>query len=151
MQTVRRFSLEQHEGDYQKWPWRTRLFVDGRPSPTKLAGYTLVVQVEVDGRYLLVLDYDCSFEEAYEVYLLDAEYRVLSRRSVPSLGLMLLGVFVGAPSISARNLWWRHEVIDARTIRVMGDRPPHLLVGVRDARPFGIGSLLTVAYEERPG
>ena len=63
MQKVSLFSLELHQGPYEKWPLRTRLFVDGNQSETKVPGYVLLHQFQTDFGYLLITDCDCPFEE----------------------------------------------------------------------------------------
>ena len=73
MQEVSLFSLERHEGPYEKWPLRTRLLVNGEPSRTRLPGYTLLRQFATDYGFLLVTDYDCPFEETTNFILLDSE------------------------------------------------------------------------------
>ena len=150
MKTIDRFSLERHAGEYHRWPRRTRLFLDGRPTSTKLAGYHLMAQLQVDDRFLLVLDHACPFEEAYDVYLLSPDLRVLSHASDPSMALVVFAVAAGAITISAGNLYGHPEVIDDRTVRLRGDGPPHLRITVRDSRPFGVGSLLRVRHETEP-
>lgn len=148
MRATNRFSLEQHAGPHERWPPRTRLFCDGEPTRLKLSGYHLFRQLEVaHGRFLLVLDYDCPFEEMFEIYLLSADHRVLSRASDPPKALVFLGVAMGALEVSARNLYFDHEVVDDRTVRLVADRPPSLRITVRDRRPLGIGSLLEVRHE----
>lgn len=147
MKTTNRLSLERHAGPYDRWPPRTRLFCDGEPTRLKLSGYHLFRQFEVGDRFLLVLDYDCPFEEMFEVYLVSADHRVRSRTSDPPKLLAFLGVAMGALEVSARNLYVDHEIADDRTVRLVADRPPSLRISVRDRRPLGIGSLLDVRHE----
>src|SRR5205823_12073097 len=44
MNSIRRFALEQHEGSYENWPLRSRLFFDGEPTRIYLPGYVLLHQ-----------------------------------------------------------------------------------------------------------
>lgn len=79
MQKVSLFSLELHQGPYEKWPLRTRLFVDGNQSETKVPGYVLLHQFQTDFGYLLITDCDCPFEETTNFILLDKKtLKVLS-------------------------------------------------------------------------
>lgn len=71
MKEVDCFSLEQHQGPYEKWPLRTRLFVNGEASNVKVPGYVLLHQLQTDFGYLLVTDCDCPFEETTNFILLD--------------------------------------------------------------------------------
>lgn len=81
MESIRLFSLERHEGPYEKWPRRTRLFVNGEPSRTTVPGYTLLHQFLTDYGFLLLTDYDCPFEEATNIVLLDqASLRIISHQ-----------------------------------------------------------------------
>ena len=80
MQHTDRFSLEQHPGPYEKWPLRSRLLADGRPTETRVRGYVLLHQFQVDEGWLLVTDHGCPFEEATVFTLLDRDLRVLSAR-----------------------------------------------------------------------
>lgn len=77
---ISRFSLEEHAGPYEKWPLRSRLLLDGRPTGTSLAGCSLLHQFETAEGYFLVHDWDCPFEEMTHFTLLDRELRILSSR-----------------------------------------------------------------------
>jgi hypothetical protein len=46
MNSISRLALEQHEGPYEKWPLRSRLFLDGKPTGLSLPGYDLLHQFE---------------------------------------------------------------------------------------------------------
>ena len=80
MVPVKRFALEQHEGPYEKWPLRSRLFVDGRLSGVSLPGYVLLHQFDTPCGYILVTDCDCPFEEFTYFTLLSHDLRLLSCR-----------------------------------------------------------------------
>lgn len=77
-----RFSLERHAGPYERWPSHSRLFVDGRATATRVAGYTLLHQYQLDDGYLLVTDHDCPFEEVTALTLLDEGFRVVAERKL---------------------------------------------------------------------
>src|SRR5262249_4882500 len=80
MNAITRFTLEQHDGPYETWPLRSRLFLDGEPTGLLLPGYTLLHQFETPEGYLLVTDYDCPFEEITNFILVSKRLRVLSCR-----------------------------------------------------------------------
>lgn len=146
MKAITRFTLETHAGPYERWPLRSRLLCDGQPTDLRLLGYSLSWQFELENRILLITDYDCPFEEAYEIYLLSNELRVLSRASDPPR-LALLGIMAGALSVSSRNLYCRAEIIDGATVRLLGcSAPPHLQITVRHKRSLGFGSLLHLQF-----
>ena len=78
MQTTTCFSLERHAGPYETWPLRTRLWVDGTPSPLRIPGYALLHQFATPNGHLLVTDCECPFEEATSFVLLDKKSQLLS-------------------------------------------------------------------------
>lgn len=82
MKPITRFSLEKHDGPYEKWPLRSRLFLDGQPTRLSLPGYTLLHQFETPDGYLLVTDYDCPFEEITNFALISRRLRLQSCRWV---------------------------------------------------------------------
>jgi hypothetical protein len=148
MNPIQRFSLQAHSGPYNKWPQKTRLFFDGKATSRLVPGYQLGWQFEVAGDYLLVLDYDCPFEEQYEVLLLSPDLRIKSRASDPSAFVSVAASLMGALEVSSANLYCGYEVIDARSVRLLGcSEPPHLLIRVLEQRPWGIGALLELRVE----
>jgi hypothetical protein len=82
MKPVSCFSLENHSGQYETWPLRTRLLRDGMPTSTLLPGYSLLYQFEIADGYLFVTDWDCPFEESTNFILVNKAFRVLSSRSI---------------------------------------------------------------------
>lgn len=138
MTPITRFSLEAHAGPYAGWPRRSRLLDAGRSTSTWLPGYQLGFQFALDdGGFLLVSDWDCPFEEVYEVLLLSPSLRLITRASEPSrLGLWLAGAFsvVGA---GARNLYCSAEVLGPTTLRLRGcAKAPHCRIEVGAAQLF---------------
>lgn len=97
MQTIDIFSLKDHAGEYQNWPLRTQLLINGSPSPCYVPGYRLLHQFQTPAHeYLLINDWDCPFEEATEIILLDSQLRVLTVRTfgVPYGSFLLDDVLV---------------------------------------------------------
>ena len=80
--TTTRFALEKHDGPYERWPRRSRLFLDGEPTKIFLPGYELRHQFETPDGFLLVTDYDCPFEEITNFALIDRRLRLQSCRWV---------------------------------------------------------------------
>ena len=76
------FSLETHDGPYEKWPTKSRLIVDGVMTEQRLPGYSLLRQFALEDAYLLVTDYDCPFEECTNFILLDAAFKKRVSRSL---------------------------------------------------------------------
>jgi len=134
---VREFTLEEHDGPYERWPLRTRVLRGGRPTGAEVPGHSLLHQFELAGpRYLLVVDWDCPFEEETSVVLLDPALRVLSVKRF------------GAPwgSFLLRDA----TVVDERTLDLDFGPQDVQRVTVRERRPWWIGPLLR-AERLRPG
>jgi len=74
------FSLEKHQGPYENWPLKSRLYRDGAATGTKLPGYLIEAQYRMDERFLIVTSYDCPFEEANNFILLSSELKTLSKK-----------------------------------------------------------------------
>ena len=85
MTPIDRFSLERHAGEYASWPLRTRLLLDGAPTPVTLPGYTILHQFEIAPGFLIVTDCDCPYEEATTFALLSPDLRLLSVRTFSSM------------------------------------------------------------------
>jgi hypothetical protein len=80
MKPIDRFTLQKHDGPYEKWPQRSHLFLDGNPTDICLPGYTLLHQFETPSGYILVTDYDCPYEEITNFALVSKQLRVQSCR-----------------------------------------------------------------------
>jgi hypothetical protein len=73
------FSLPKHEGPYKSWPLTTELWLDGRPTGTRIPGYVIEAQYRCGDRYLIATSWDCPFEEMQTFVLLSPELRVSDR------------------------------------------------------------------------
>jgi len=80
MKPINRFTLEKHDGPYEKWPLRSRLSLDGKLTDISLPGYTLLHQFETSNGYILVTDYDCPYEEITNFALISKQLRLQSCR-----------------------------------------------------------------------
>jgi hypothetical protein len=80
MKPINRFALEKHDGPYEKWPLRSRLFLDGKPTDLSLPGYALLHQFETSDGCILVTDHDCPYEEITNFVLISRHLRLLSCR-----------------------------------------------------------------------
>ena len=81
MKPVQRFQTAPHEGPYEDWGGHSQLVIDGALTSHQVPGYNLLHQFEVGDGYLLVLDYDCPFEEVTVVARLDRAFRVIAKES----------------------------------------------------------------------
>lgn len=123
MQPITDYRLAQPPGESAPRPLRTPLlYSDGRETGCKVPGFVLLHQFRVGVETLLITDWDCPYEEATEVMLLDATHRQVARRS---FGAMY-------SSWALRQV----EVVDARRLRLDFYGGPSLRVAVRDAAPW---------------
>jgi hypothetical protein len=79
MEPITAFSVARHEGPYETWPLRTTLFFDGRETGTDIPGYVIEAQYKGRDYYLIVMSWDCLFEEANDFMLLDRDFKELAR------------------------------------------------------------------------
>lgn len=80
MNSIMRFSLETHEGPYEKWPLRSRLYWASEPTGISLPGSSLLYQFETAYGFILVTDYDCPFEETTNFALVSPRMQLVSCR-----------------------------------------------------------------------
>tara|TARA_Y100000031_G_C8138403_1_gene346401 strand:+ start:523 stop:930 length:408 start_codon:yes stop_codon:yes gene_type:complete len=98
MKVINKLSLEKHDGEYTDWPLKSTLLVDGKPTKTKLPGYKMLCSIQLkDDRILVVIDYDCPFEEQATAVLLNSDYKILTKKLFPS------GVLIDGSSIIAKS------------------------------------------------
>ncbi|MEM1029507.1 MAG: hypothetical protein AAF928_01630 [Myxococcota bacterium] len=136
------FALGQHAGPYPTWPLRTPLLKGGVPTGKNVRGYHLTFQFRLArDEYLLILDWDCPFEEYYEVYLLSETGAVLSHLTTPPMNPLSVG---GAPTLLCS---W--QVVNEHKLRLLScDAPPHLDITVRERRPWRFGSRLAAVWDD---
>jgi hypothetical protein len=79
---ITRYSLANHEGEYNDWPLTTLLIIDGVPSTYRVPGYVLDAQYQWNDNVVLITSWDCPFEESYDFLLLDREHTIVSRKSL---------------------------------------------------------------------
>lgn len=83
LQEIDIFSLETHDGPYEKWPLKTRLLKHGAPTSLTLPGYILLHQYKTKaGYFLFVTDWDCPYEEMTHFILTDEHLRIRSSRQL---------------------------------------------------------------------
>lgn len=76
------FSLETHEGVYEEWPDKSRLFKGGEYVGRKISGYQIERQFQSGNYYFIVTSYDCPFEEQCDFILLNENYKQIAQRSL---------------------------------------------------------------------
>lgn len=82
MKPVQLFSLESHQGPYDKWPLHTRLFANGVDTDQKVSGYVIEAAYKCETGYLLITSYDCLFEEANTFLLLNDRFKTIASKSL---------------------------------------------------------------------
>lgn len=78
MEEIGNFSLEVHQGPYENWPRKSRLYFNDTDTLVKIPGYDIEAQYKNELGYLLITSHDCPFEESNEFIFLDFNYRVLA-------------------------------------------------------------------------
>jgi len=79
METIKAFSLAKHEGLYETWPRRTRLYFNGGDTGSEIPGYIVEGQYRCSDGYLLITSHDCPFEESNDFLLLGDDFQILAR------------------------------------------------------------------------
>jgi hypothetical protein len=82
MVEVSGFSLEQHGGPYDSWPFHSKLYIYRMWTGSVVRGYLIERQYQLRSGYLLITSDDCPFEETTHFTLLDGRYRVLSHKKL---------------------------------------------------------------------
>ncbi|WP_102796179.1 hypothetical protein [Bowmanella denitrificans] len=75
------FSLQKHQDDYHQWPLSSLLYYRGKSLGILIPGYVIEQQFELKDYYLLLLSWDCPFEEGCEVIVLSKQLKVVGKYS----------------------------------------------------------------------
>lgn len=100
MEEIDAFSLARHDGPYEQWPRRTKLFCNGLDTGTSLSGYVIEAQYRIDETCLIITSQDCAFEESNDFILLDRRFQPLtaSQLLVPYNSFLLNGHWAVSPN-----------------------------------------------------
>ena len=95
--------------------FKRRLLCDGQPTDALLLGYTLAVQYESDGVFLLVTQYDHFEAVTHWFYVITREGRILDRASTPDYFGFLERAAVEEPGTLAFGFYgtndqWRVQI-----------------------------------------
>ena len=120
MLPIHKFSLFPHEGPYETWGGVSQLLVDGVLTDHRIPGYVLLHQFSVGDGYLLLLNYDCPFEESIVAVRLNMQLHIITKnhfgfmnttwdlQSISIEGPWIIDLyFGGGPSD-----WYRLELIE---------------------------------------
>jgi hypothetical protein len=127
MEAITRFSLATHTGPYQHWPSRTALLDDGSDTGRAITGYVLDGQYHCEHGYLLIVSYDCPYEESYSFLLLDDDLTERARCelvvpygsyllhahwpvSANTIRLHFYARLIYTLTVEPRRWWWRPAI-----------------------------------------
>jgi hypothetical protein len=82
MQPIDKFTLQVHEGPYDKRPLTSQLYYQGKATITRVPGYCIEKQFACQDYFLLLINWDCPFEESYEIVVLNADFQLIEKRSI---------------------------------------------------------------------
>lgn len=71
MNLIDKFSLQEHDGEYEDRPLKSLLYYCGEALGVKVPGYVIDKQFELADYFLLLLNWDCPFEEGCEIVVLN--------------------------------------------------------------------------------
>ena len=67
MTHIDNFTLQEHTGRYEDRPLKSKLFFNGIDLNLQVPGYVIQEQFELPDYYLLLINWDCPFEEGCEI------------------------------------------------------------------------------------
>ena len=80
MKPITRFSLKKHEGPYEDWGGKSQILIDGVLTNHWTPGYILLHQFKIGDGFLLLLNYDCPFEESVVAVRLSEDFKILAEK-----------------------------------------------------------------------
>lgn len=81
MKHIDKFSLQEHEGEYENRPLESLLYYCGESLGIKVLGYVIEKQFELDDYFLLLINWDCPFEEGCEIVVLNKLHKIVGSYS----------------------------------------------------------------------
>ncbi|CCN49659.1 conserved hypothetical protein [Vibrio nigripulchritudo MADA3029] len=73
MEAVDTFTIQTHRGRYEDRPLESRLYFHGQQLSFKVPGYVIEKQYDCGAYFLLILSWDCIFEEGCEVVVISKQ------------------------------------------------------------------------------
>ncbi|MEG3753568.1 hypothetical protein [Psychromonas arctica] len=84
MNIIDKFTIQEHEGDYEKRPLKSLLYYRGKALGKKVSGYVIEKQFELDDYFLLLINWDCQFEESCEIIVINKLQKIVGHYSFTS-------------------------------------------------------------------
>ena len=81
MITIDNFTIETHEGNYENRPLKSALYFNGEKLSVKVSGYVIEKQFELPNYFLLLINWDCPFEEGCEIVVLSKGFKIVGNYS----------------------------------------------------------------------
>ncbi|MCG7530149.1 hypothetical protein MHM98_02060 [Psychrobium sp. MM17-31] len=81
MITIDNFTIEKHQGDYENRPLKSALHFNGEKLNLKVSGYVIEKQFELPNYFLLLINWDCPFEEGCEIVVLNKDFKIVGNYS----------------------------------------------------------------------
>ena len=81
MKIIDSFTIETHEGDYENRPLKSALYFNGEKLSVKVSGYVIEKQFELPNYFLLLVNWDCPFEEGCEIVVLSKGFKIVGNYS----------------------------------------------------------------------
>ena len=114
MDPIHSFSLEKHSGPYASWPSKTRLYFNRADTATTVSGYVIDGQYKAGSCYLLIISYDCPYEESFDFLLLNAEFEVVAKSDLtpPMYSTYLLNTHWPVSASAIRLHYYDSEIYE---------------------------------------
>lgn len=81
MNVTHKFTIQEHEGEYEDRPLQSALFFCGETLDFTVPGYVIDQQFELPDYYLLFLNWDCPCEEGCEVIVINKQLELVGSYS----------------------------------------------------------------------
>lgn len=85
MNLIDKFSLQEHDGEYEDRPLKSLLHYCGEALGMKVPGYVIDKQFELANYFLLFISWDCPFEEGCEIVALNKLNKIVGSYSFSPL------------------------------------------------------------------
>ncbi len=78
MKSIDKFTIQEHDGKYEDWPLKSSLYFDGEAINLKVSGFVIEKQFELANYFLLLINWDCPFEEGCEIVVLNKNLGIVA-------------------------------------------------------------------------